>query len=626
MQNKRGQNRNFSPCNLKKSRRGQVTIFIIIAILIVAGVVVFLWLRGDISVVSVPASIQPAYTAFISCLEEKTSLGIRVLENQAGYIDLPAFEPGNSFMPFSSQLDFFGSPVPYWYYVSGNNIQKTQVPTKTNMEQSLAAFVSNTIQECNYDNYYEQGFEIIQRNPIAIVTINDNDVSVNLKMDMTINYKNDTVLVKSHKATVNSKLGSLYNSAKAIYAKEQKELFLENYAIDNLRLYAPVDGTELTCSPKIWNADDVFSKIKDAVETNTLALHTQTPKTATEKYFYINTKTSNGARFINSKNWASSYEVNPSDGNLLIANPVGTQEGLGILGFCYISYHFVYNIKYPILIQVYNGDEIFQFPMAVILQGNKARTPTNASAESASSDLCPYKNTMQTVSTYNTNLDTIPSTISYECFGQTCLIGNSSTGTLTEKFPQCSNGYIIARADGYQETRYLYSTVSEGSVSVIMNKLYPMNVNLKLNGQSYAGQAMIYFTSASNSKFVSYPQQKTIQLTEGDYNVSVYIYRNSSINFPATTRKECTKVPLTGIGGLFGLTEEKCFDINMPQQIITNSLAGGGKQNYYFFEDDLVNFHTIEINADSFSVPTNLEELQKNYLNFNTRGLEVNLR
>jgi hypothetical protein len=609
-----------------QNKRGQVTIFIIIAIILVAGVVTFLWLRGSISIVNVPASIQPAYTAFISCLDDKTNLGINLLESQAGYIDLPKFEAGNSFMPFSSQLNFFGSSIPYWYYVSGNNIQKTQVPTKTNMEQSLATFINNKIRECNYDNYYEQGFNIVQAEPTAKVTINDNDVNVNLNMEMTINYKNDTTIIKNHKTTVKSKLGSLYNSAKTIYDKEQKDLFLEDYAIDNLRLYAPVDGTELTCSPKIWNADEVFDNVKDAIETNTLALSTQTPKTTTEKYFYVNVPISDSARFVNSALWSNSFEVNPSDDNLMIASPVGNQQGLGILGFCYISYHFVYNIKYPVLVQVYNGDETFQFPMAVILQGNKARTATNASAESASTDLCPYKNTMQTISTYDTNLNSIPALISYECLGQTCLIGNSSSGTLTTKFPQCNNGYVIAKANGYQETKYLYSTVSQGSASVIMNKLYNLNINLKLNGQNYNSQAMIYFDSPTDSKVVSYPEQKAVQLIEGDYNISVYIYRNSSINFPATTQKECTKVASTGIAGLFGLTEEKCFDIKIPQQIITNSLAGGGKQDYYFFESDLKNFKSIEINAGSLSVPTSLDELQKNYLNFDTKGLEVSLK
>ena len=76
----------------------------------------------------IPASIQPIYTTFLSCLEEDALVGVDILMSQGGYINLPVFEPGSAYMPFSSQLNFIGNPIPYWYYVSGNNIEKEQVP------------------------------------------------------------------------------------------------------------------------------------------------------------------------------------------------------------------------------------------------------------------------------------------------------------------------------------------------------------------------------------------------------------------------------------------------------------------------------------------------------------------
>ena len=48
-------------------RRGQVTVFIIIAVLILAGVMAYFLLRGSLGAVQIPASIQPAYTSFLSC-------------------------------------------------------------------------------------------------------------------------------------------------------------------------------------------------------------------------------------------------------------------------------------------------------------------------------------------------------------------------------------------------------------------------------------------------------------------------------------------------------------------------------------------------------------------------------
>ena len=608
------------------NKRGQVTIFIIIAIIIVAGVVGFLLLRQNIGVTQIPAGMQPVYNSFISCLEDKTSIGINLLETQAGYIQIPQFEPGSSYMPFSSQLNFFGNPIPYWYYVSGNNIQKEQVPSQSDMEKSLANFIDDRIRECNYDNYYQEGFEITQGEPQATVSIKNNNVDVRLNMEFRITKGEDTVLASNHVAVVQSNLGMLYSSAKSVYNKEQKELFLENYGLDTLRLYAPVDGVDLSCSPETWNAEDVFSNLKDAIEANTLALSTNNPTDQNEKYFYVNTGAGAGVRFINSRNWSSSFEVLPSQGALLIANPVGNQPSLGALGFCYVPYHFVYNVKYPVLVQVYSGNEIFQFPMAVIIQGNKARNAMNSSAEAASVELCDYKNTPTTVKTYDTNLNPVDSQISYECFGDSCEIGSTSSGILSADFPQCVNGYIIARADGFKETKYLYSTNQQGSASIIMDKLYNLNVNLKLNNANYNNNAIIYFDSGDESKVVSYPQQKTVQLSEGFYNISVYIYKNSSIQLQATTTQECTSVPSSGLWGFFGLTEKKCFDVTIPSQLISNVLAGGGTQSYYFLESELRNSNTLELSADAFETPANVEQLQNNYLLFESKGIGVDLK
>ncbi len=603
-------------------KKGQVTIFIIIAIVIVAGVAGFLFLKGGLRITKVPASIQPVYNSFLSCLEDKTKTGIDVLESQGGYIELPEFSPGNAYMPFSSQLDAFGSPIPYWYYVSGNNVQKEQVPSEKDMEKGLGNFIDEKIRECNYENYYNEGFEIVQGEPKTSIDIRNNNVNVRLNMNMRITKGEDTALVTNHQIIVKSNLGALYNSAKAVYQKEQKELFLENYGIDTLRLYAPVDGVELTCSPKVWDANDVFNKLQEAIETNTLALSTKTPATKEEKYFFVN---ANGdVRFINSRNWSNSFEVLPSDGSLLIANPVGNQPGLGILGFCYVPYHFVYNVKYPVLIQVVNEEEIFQFPVAVVIQGNKPRTALNSSAGTITSELCSYKNTPVTVKTHDTNLNPVESQISYECFGESCDIGKTSSGTLTREFPQCVNGFIIARADGFKEARYQYSTTESGSVDIILDKIYDLNLQLKLDGVNYNGNAIVYFNSEGNSEAVSYPEQRTVKLSEGQYEISVYIYKDSSMKLKETTQQQCMEVPSSGIGALFGMKEKKCFDVKIPSQILSSALSGGGKQDYYVLESDLKNSNTLEINTDDFGVPSTIEQLQNNYLIFDSSSLGVN--
>lgn len=610
------------------NKKAQVTIFIIIGIIIVAGVISFIVFRGNLFQTKIPANMEPVYTTFLSCIEEDTLTGISVLESQAGYIFLPDFEPGSSHMPFSSQLDFLGNPIPYWYYVSGNNIEAEQVPSKSEMQKQLAEFVEGKLKDCVFEKYYEQGFEISLGEPNAEVLINDDVVRVDLSLSLEISKEEDNVKIKNHKVEVNSKLGKLYESAKKIYDYEQDNLFLEKYAVDTLRLYAPVTGVEISCSPQTWIIEDIFNNLQDAIEANTLALRKKGDfvKDKESEYFEVDVPVEEDVKFINSKSWSYSFEV-ANDESILIANPVGNQQGLGILGFCYVPYHFVYNVKYPVLIQVSEGDEIFQFPMAVIIQANNPRKSLDVDAIGVESpELCKRKNTLTKVNVYGSFLEDIDADISFECLGAKCNIGEANDGSLEAEFPQCVNGNVLAKAEGYVEGKTQYSTIESGTVDVILDRLYELDVDLSLEGINYNGEAIIYFNSESNSRTVVYPEERSVKLAQGQYEVSVHIHESSGLEFQGSIQEQCYDAPRSGVLGILGLTERKCVDIEIPDQIISNVLVGGGNQNYYVLESELANSNNLEINAERLKTPKTLEELQDNYLLFESSKLDINLR
>ncbi|MFH1801692.1 MAG: hypothetical protein ABH804_02575 [archaeon] len=612
-------------------KKAQVAIFIIVAIVIVGGVLLFFVFRDIFFQKGLPAEMEPIYNDFLFCLETDASIGIDILGIQGGYIIPSDFEPGTSYMPFSNHLDFFGNPIPYWYYVSGNNIQKEQVPTLKNMEKQLAEFIESRARNCNFKIYFEQGFEIIQGEPKVDVTIGKNVVDVKINMNLEIHRGEESAIIKNHGVVLNSNLGKMYESAVKIYSYEQKSLFLEEYAVDTLRLYAPVDGVEMSCAPKIWNAEEVFSELQEAVEANTLALKLKNGnydlKSPDDKYFIVDVSVEEDVRFLNSRTWPYSFSVEPSSGAMLIASPVGNQPGLGILGFCYVPYHFVYDIKYPVLTQIFSGDEIFQFPFAVVVRGNLPREPMASEAVGAELlDLCENKNTPVTIRTYDSRLTPVETNISYECFSTMCYIGGTSYGVIDEYFPQCANGFVIARAEGYEDSEFMFSTVSPGSAEIIMGKLYELDFELKLGGREYNSDAIITFTSEKGSKTIVYPEQRKISLSQGDYEVQVYAYRNSSIRLQESVQQQCVDVPQQGFGALLGLTEKQCFDITFPSQIISNALAGGGKLNYYILESQLENSNKIEINAEELPIPVTLEHLQNNYLLFEEKRLSIYFR
>jgi len=613
------------------NKRGQVTVFIIIAIVLVAGVIIFFQFRGGLTQQKIPAVFEPAYKNFLYCLEENSLIGINLLGSQAGYIELPEFEPGSAYMPFSSQLDFLGNPIPYWYYVSGNNIQREQVPSKKDMENQLEKYVASKIYDCDFSSYYEQGFDINQGEVEVDVSIEKKKVKLKLDFPFDISNSEESFSIDSHEVVVKSNIGSLYDSAREIYSLEDEKLFLEEYAVDTLRLYAPVDGLEFSCSPLVWGADEIFVELSEAIEANTLALKTKNGdydlRNKDNEYFVTEVSSDHGVRFINSKEWARGFEVNPSEGNVLISKPVGNQPGLGILGFCYVPYHFVYNVYYPVLIQVYEGEEIFQFPVAVVIRGNKPREALKGSVINLGTpDLCKYKNSEILVQTYDSNLNPVNADISYECFGEVCQVGTTSSNGLNGLFPQCVNGYVVAKADGFLDTKVMYSSVNGGSVEVILDRVYDLEINLKLDGRGYNENAMVSFVSDRISKTVIYPEQKRVELAEGDYEIQVYIYQDASIELEATTTQQCVDVPRSGVLGMIGLTKEQCFDIDVPEQVISNALAGGGKQNTYLLESSLRSANAIVIDTSSLPAPRNLNQIQDNYMLFEENEVEVSLR
>jgi hypothetical protein len=611
-----------------KNRRAQVAIFIIIAILIIAIVVLFFIFKGKLFPNNqLSSGTDAVYNTFTSCLEDDLSLGVNVLESQGGYIYLPDYESGSDYMPFSSQLNFLGSPIPYWYYVSGNNVEKEQVPSKVKMQKELETFMDNRVRTCFFDNYYAQGYEILMGTPDSTITINDREVILNLKMDFSILKGEESYVAREHKIILSSQLGSLYNSALKVYDEEQKTLFLEEYGVDILRLYAPVDGIEMSCSPKIWNANNVFSDLRSAIEANTLALKNSNNK---KEYFEVqipDIPSKQKVRFLNSQNWSYSFEVNPSEGPIMIANPVGNQQGLGILGFCYVPYHFVYNMNYPVLTQVISGNEIFQFPLAVVIKRNLPRNASEGEALGVpDTELCKDMNTLTNVSIYNSNLKPVSAEVYYECLGTKCNMGTAKGGNISEEFPQCVNGFINVKADGYKEESVMYSTISEGSLNIYLTKIYNLSVQLKIDNKSYSKDAIIYFISDDYSQTVLYPQQKNVELAEGDYEVQVYIYKNSTLKLGATTQQQCVTVPRSSIGGILGLTKKECFDVQVPAQVISDALSGGGKQNYTFTEAKLKSSKTVNIYAKSLPNPDSLDQLQTNYIIFESNPLGVEVK
>jgi hypothetical protein len=618
-----------------KNRLGQITIFIILAILIVAGIGIYFVFRGNLFQQKLPAELEPVYSYYLSCVENNALDGALILGEQAGYIEQPEFSPGSQYMPFSSQLNFLGIGVPYWYYISGNGVSKEQIPSKSKMQVQLNDFLKQRVSECDFSSFEEQGFVVNLGEVEAETLINERTIDVKLKQDLSLNFGETTWSGSNHNINLNSNLGRFYDLAQKVYANQKETMFLEKYGLDVLRLYAPVDGSEISCSPKIWEVNDIRTELINALEANVPAVKLEGDyydlRSKDNKYFVQNLgeKVDVNVNFLYLNQWPMKLEVWPSEDGILRADPIGLQEGMGMLGFCYIPYHFVYDFAYPVMIQLYSGNEMFQFPVVVLIDKNNPRVALDVEGlPNVVPELCMHKNTELSVYTYNTQLESIEAEIGFKCFDTTCNIGKTilseGEARLVDKFPQCVNGYIVASAEGYKTKKYLTSTLESSNAVIVLDKKYKLDLEVqKQDGKLGSDYAIVTFTKEGETTTITYPEKKQVELTEGQYEIKTYIYSNSQIVLKGSTSQKCVDIPKSGIIGIFGFTEEKCFDLEIPDQVVSFAVSGGGKQNYYIGESELQDSSKLIINADSFGIPKAIEDLQINYNNVETGGLEI---
>jgi hypothetical protein len=616
---------------IERDKKAQVTVFIILAIVIVGLLILFFLFRGSLAFGGPPSDLDPVYNFYLNCIEQETQIAANILGQQGGYIEGPNFSPGSEYMPFSNYLNFVGIPIPYWYYISGNNIVKEQVPTSGSMEEEINKFLEARILECDFSNFANQGFEIIVGREITVASkIRENKINVNIEHSLEIIKEEQSWTGKRHSKEVDSNLGRFYELAGKIYNDFKDTTFLENYGVDILRLYAPVDGVEIQCNPAVWNVEEVRENLTSALEANipfTKIKGDYYDLSSQENEYFIHDigeKVDIPINFMFSRDWPTVMEVWPNDEGILIAEPIGTQEGLGILGFCYVPYHFVYDFGYPVLIQMHTPDEIFQFPVVVYINKNRPREPIPGSnIESNPNELCRYKNTDVKVSTFNNNLQPVEARIQYKCFDEVCRIGSttleSGEASLTDKFPQCGNGYVIATAEGYETKKEIFSTIQPGSLAIFLDRKYPLEIEIPSSDE----QAIITFTKEDEVKTIAYPDQKIIELSSGQYEIKMYAYTKSSIRLEGSSKQKCVEVPTSGFGGVLGFTEEKCFNLNIPGQTVDKGISAGGTIDYFISESELEFANKIVITPTRFGKPTQVEDLQINYNRIDVEDLII---
>ncbi len=623
--------------NFFEVKKAQISFFVIIAILLIAGISI-LFITKPFSKVS--TKLQPVEAHLLDCISNLAEEGAVILGEQGGYIKPPEFEQGSEYMPFGSQINYFGSILPHWFYISGNNIKKTQIPSIKDMESQLSEYVSENIAECSFDDFAD--YLVMSEDKTEIKTrISDKKISLEVYHPVIISYKDGTSKrITKHSSVTSSNLGYLYKKASEVYNAEQEKTFLEQYAIDTLSLNAPTTGAEVTCSPKTWNSDEIKTRVKDALRDNIRTIKLKGDYYSLgekeKKYFVydLGKDIDEQVIFFYSPEFPTRFEIEPEENGLMSAMPVGIQEGFEMLGFCYVPYHFVYSIAFPVITQIIDDSgTLFQFSTIAVIDKNKPKeAEINETFDEFESALCEDERKIETlaVTTHDPSNNPVISEISFKCLSTQCSIGSTEIkgheAVLEEKIPQCINGLIIASAEGYSTTKQEVSTNNPAVIDLTLYPLYKLDINLGIEELKENEKVFLSFTTDDYTTSAVYPEQKTVNLKDGIYDIKARLFREGEIKLGKETTEKCIKVPETGIKGILGMKREECYDIEIPEQTLTEVLAGGGKTKLELSDYELSASKEISINIPEFKVPKNVEDMQSIYVLSETSELYVLLK
>lgn len=194
-------------------KRGQVTIFVIIAIVIVASLIILLTFKSDFF----KNLFQTEKERFLSqqsasvrnfvesCIKETTLDGAYFIGRRGGYLIAPED---------STEFD-----IPYYFIEN-----RSYIPTKERIEEELAAYVDQELFFCteNFVDFPE--VQIEPRESKTTVAILDDFIVLNVNYPIRISKGNSSALVRDFEEIgVPLRLGTIYDVAYLLTQKQVEE-------------------------------------------------------------------------------------------------------------------------------------------------------------------------------------------------------------------------------------------------------------------------------------------------------------------------------------------------------------------------------------------------------------------
>ncbi len=648
-------------------KRGQVSTFLIIGIVLIIiisgyfGIQHFV-LKSDYERqldkhANVPIQVQPISQEIDTCLKEKLETAITTVGLQGGYY-LPPFEelPTTPYTPLGASIPIVQNSdirTAVWQRETPNGLQTTDIQTEKEIEEEINKYLEDNFQECIdiIEPYKEQGFSVAQTGtPQASTTITKNSVDTVVDYRFDITLKDLTFPLTSHLAQVDTQFGEMVEMAGEFMEFQEESLYLEKKTLDTMVANdnrVPFSGSSLACAQTTWTKSQVIQDLKDVLYYNTQAITITGTANEGEPFLQADALSNNHkditGTFYYSTNWPTVIEIQV-EGETLESENLG-HETATLTGniltqyFCFDNHHFVYDIKYPILI-AFTDDKgyTFQFITQVIIDNNEPKENTEEILiiENQETKLCQFPTEQVDIETYTFSPTgtpiTLPETkVSLKCGYTTCPLGTTNAaGLLRTQAPQCMNGIFQAKKDGYYLGKALnIGTLEQATSTILLEPFYTKEIRIQIIDKE-TGEIREPYESETAFTTFEFPEAAysattdgatTVELIAGDYTITSMVTGESTwpITVPKTSVQHCTNTKGLGIASFFAQPEQ-CFTTETESFELDMVLKGGVKYDFTLDRSTLASPDPLYVYVPAEAITTDMEELAQRQINMETNS------
>lgn len=405
-------------------KRGQLTIFIIIGLILLvsAGLVVYLTTQRVVKPVEeeviVPEDVRPVYEFVQGCADSVAKEGLGLLGLQGGFITLPGIidRTPTANIPIDTMNQF---KIPLWHYEG-----EDRTPSIGYMEREIARYVNERIKDCTGEfEAFAERFGVTEEANVSTKTvIADDQVLLRITWPLALTTPDRTTRISDFIVRMPVRLKQMWELANATLAAENQYNYFENVTIDLMAADAehiPLDGFTIECGVKRWRIPEISDRLQTLLYYNIPTARIQNtdyfpftapkgtyetlhrdyvrmtreldegkdmkpPKTAApdDAYQYFKLFYDVGVRPTNLKigfeyqpAWGMQLAAQPSEGPTLKSNS-GKGPGKFLRYLCINQWHFTYDIIYPIKVSIRDDEAfnnqgyVFQYAFPVLINHN----------------------------------------------------------------------------------------------------------------------------------------------------------------------------------------------------------------------------------------------------------------